>query len=126
MTSPPGAGVVLAEPGTIAAERGRGRRVPVRCYTWAALPDADLTIRLQPRAKRNAVVEERDGVLHVSVAAAAVGGQANAALCKLLAKRLHVPRTRVQIVRGERSREKVVRVEGMALAEARAALGLPA
>lgn len=91
-----------------------------------ALPDADLTIRLQPRAKRNAVVDERDGVLRVSVAAAAVDGQANAALCKLLAKRLHVPRTRVQIVRGERSREKVVRVEGMALAEARAALGLPA
>lgn len=47
------------------------------------MPDADLTVRLQPRAKRNAITGERDGVLCVSVAAAPVEGQANAALCKL-------------------------------------------
>ena len=88
------------------------------------LSNADLTIRLQPRAKRNAILDEREGVLRVSVAAAPVDGQANAALCKLIAKRAGVPRTRVTIVRGERSRDKVVRIEGMALADARAALGL--
>lgn len=88
------------------------------------LSDADLTIRLQPRAKRNAIVDERDGVVRVSVAAAAVDGQANAALCKLLAKRVGVPRTRVTIVRGERSRDKLVRIEGVGLADVRAALGL--
>jgi uncharacterized protein len=44
-------------------------------------------VRLQPRAKRNAIVDERDGVLRVSVAAAPVGGQTNAAPCKLIAKR---------------------------------------
>jgi uncharacterized protein len=88
------------------------------------VPDAELTIRLQPRAKRNAIVGERDGVLRVSVAAAPVDGQANAALCKLLAKRVGVPRTRVTVVRGERSRDKLVRVEGLALAEVRSALGL--
>lgn len=88
------------------------------------MTSADLTIRLQPRARRNAVVDERDGVLRVSVAAAPVDGQANAALCKLIAKRTGVPRTRVTIVRGERSRDKVVRVEGMALADVRSALGL--
>ena len=88
------------------------------------MPDADLSIRLQPRAKRNAIVDERDGVLRVSVAAAPADGQANAALCKLLAKRVGVPRTRVTIVRGERSRDKLVRVQGMALAEVRGALGL--
>lgn len=90
------------------------------------MPDAELTIRLQPRAKRNAIVGERDGVLRVSVAAAPVDGQANAALCKLVAKRVGVPRTRVTVVRGERSRDKLVRVEGLALAEVRSALGLDA
>jgi len=88
--------------------------------------DAQLTIHLTSRAKRNAIVEERDGVLRVSVAAAPVEGQANAALCKLIAKRAGIARGNVRVIRGVRSREKVVYVEGLALAELRRALGLPA
>jgi uncharacterized protein len=87
-------------------------------------PDADLTIRLQPRARRNEIGDERDGVLRVSVAAAPVDGKANAALCKLIAKRAGVARGRVSVIRGERSREKVVRVEGLASGDLRRALGL--
>jgi len=86
--------------------------------------DVDLMVRLQPRAKRNAILDERDGVLRVSVAAAPVGGQANAALCKLIAKRAGVARGRVSVIRGERSREKVVRVEGVEPGELRRALGV--
>jgi len=88
------------------------------------MPDAEFKVRLQPRAKRNAITGERDGVLRVSVAAAPVEGQANAALCKLIAKRAGVARGRVSMVRGERSREKVVRVEGLTPQELRRALGL--
>jgi uncharacterized protein len=88
------------------------------------VPDADMTVRLSPRAKRNAILDLRDGVLRVSVAAAPVEGAANAALCKLIAKRAGVARGRVSVVRGERSREKVVRVEGLPAAELRRALGV--
>jgi len=88
------------------------------------VPDVDLTVRLTPRAKRNAIVDERDGVLRVSVAAAPVEGQANAALCKLIAKRAGVARGRVSVIRGGRSREKVVRVEGVEPGELRRALGV--
>ena len=84
----------------------------------------DLKVRLQPRAKRNAIVDERAGVLRVSVAAAPVEGQANAALCKLIAKRAGIARGRVNVVRGSRSREKVVRIEGLTAGELRHALGL--
>ena len=65
---------------------------------------------------------ERDGVLQVSVAAAPVEGKANAALCKLIAKRAGVARGQVSVIRGERSREKVVRVEGVTPHELRRAL----
>jgi len=88
------------------------------------VPDVDLTVRLTPRAKRNAIVDERDGVLRVSVAAAPVEGQANAALCKLIAKRAGVARGRVSVIRGGRSREKVVRVEWVEPGELRRALGV--
>jgi uncharacterized protein (TIGR00251 family) len=79
---------------------------------------ADLRVRLTPRADRDAVTGVRDGVVHVRVSAPPVDGKANAALCKLLAKRLGVPRSRVEIVRGESARDKTVRVVGLDDAEA--------
>jgi uncharacterized protein YggU (UPF0235/DUF167 family) len=53
-----------------------------------------------------------------------VDGRANAALVKLIAKRAGVAKGRVSLVRGERSRDKLLRVEGLGLAELRRALGL--
>jgi hypothetical protein len=64
----------------------------------------------------------RDGVLLAKVTAAPVDGKANKALCKLIAKRVGVAPSRVGVVRGEKSREKVVRVTGMTQAEVDAAL----
>jgi uncharacterized protein (TIGR00251 family) len=72
------------------------------------------------------VVGEREGKLVVRVAAPPVDGRANDALCKLLAKRAGVPRGQVAIVRGARSREKLVRIEGLTAVALRRALGLPA
>jgi uncharacterized protein (TIGR00251 family) len=69
-------------------------------------------------------VGERDGALVVRVTEPPVHGRANAALVKLIAKRIGVARGRVKIVRGERSREKVLHVEGLRPAELRRALGL--
>ncbi|HTA32428.1 MAG TPA: DUF167 domain-containing protein [Solirubrobacteraceae bacterium] len=83
----------------------------------------DVAVRLKPRAKRNALVREQDGVLHVSVAAAPVDGKANAALCKLIAKRAGVARGQVSVIRGERSREKVVRIDGLTPHELHRAFG---
>jgi uncharacterized protein (TIGR00251 family) len=71
-------------------------------------------VRVVPRAKRTAIAGERDGRLLVRVAAPPVDGKANAAVVKLLAKTLGVPRSSVTIVSGELSRDKVVRVEGVA------------
>ena len=85
---------------------------------------AEIRVRLQPRAGRDELVGERDGRLVVRVSAPPVGGAANDALRKLLAKRLGVARGRVEIVRGERTRDKVVRVEGVNSAQLRRALGV--
>jgi uncharacterized protein (TIGR00251 family) len=81
-------------------------------------------VRLTPRAGANEVVGERDGALLVRVTAPPVDGRANDALCRLIAKRARVGVRSVSVVRGAGAREKVVRVEGIGLAELRAALGL--
>jgi hypothetical protein len=81
-----------------------------------------IEVRLQPRASRDEILGIREGVLHVRVSAPPVAGEANRALCRLIARRLAIPASRVEIVRGERARLKVVAVSGIDAAELAAAL----
>jgi uncharacterized protein len=83
-----------------------------------------LRVRVQPRARRDEVVGERAVAVVVRLAAPPVDGKANAALCAFVAKAAGVPRSRVELVRGATSRDKVVRVIGVAEADLRRALGL--
>jgi uncharacterized protein (TIGR00251 family) len=82
----------------------------------------DISIRLQPRARRNEVVGERAGAVVIRLTAPPVDGKANAALCTFVARAAGVPPSRVSVVRGQTSRDKVVRVEGIPENFLRAAL----
>ena len=81
-------------------------------------------VRVIPRAKRNEIAGVRDGVLLVRVTAPPVEGKANEAVCRLIAKAVGVPRSRVSIVRGLTARDKQVSIEGVPDDEVRWALGL--
>jgi uncharacterized protein (TIGR00251 family) len=70
-------------------------------------------VRVSPRASRSEIHGEHAGALKVSLAAPPVEGEANAALCELLAKRLSVPKRAVGIVHGIRGKSKTVRVLGV-------------
>jgi uncharacterized protein (TIGR00251 family) len=72
-----------------------------------------IRVRLRPRAHRDELIGMRDGVLQARVTAPPVGGRANKALRKLLAEQLDVAPSRVSVVHGEKSRDKLVRVEGV-------------
>jgi len=86
-------------------------------------PDAGtISVRLMPRASADEIVGSRGGALFVRVTAPPVDGRANDALCRLIAKRLRVPVSSVSVIRGARSRDKVVRVEGRSSAELTRAL----
>jgi uncharacterized protein (TIGR00251 family) len=74
---------------------------------------ADLSVRLQPRARRDEVVGERAGAIVIRVTAPPVDGKANAALCAFVARAAGIPPSRVNVVRGQTSRDKVVRVDGV-------------
>ena len=85
---------------------------------------SDFRVRVQPRAGQNEITGTRDGALLVRVTAPPAEGRANAAVCKLVAKRLGVAAGRIEIVRGTHSRDKVLRAHGVEAAHVRAALGL--
>ena len=73
----------------------------------------ELRVRVTARASRDELVGLRDGVLHVRVSAPPVDGKANRAVTRLIAKALGVGRTSVTVIKGERSRDKVVAIEGV-------------
>jgi len=79
-------------------------------------------VRVSPRASRDAIGGAHDGALKVALTAPPVEGAANAALVKLLAKRLGVSKSAVRIVSGESSRNKRVEVDGVSPDQARRSL----
>jgi uncharacterized protein (TIGR00251 family) len=86
------------------------------------LSDAQLTVRVRARARGDELVGMVDGVLVARVSAPPVEGRANRSVCRLIARAVGVAPSKVTIVRGERSRDKLVGVEGMNRAELEAAL----
>ena len=72
----------------------------------------DLTVRVQPAARRSEVVGEHGDALKVRLAAPANDGKANAELVRFLAEAVGVPRRSVEILRGHHARDKVVRLTG--------------
>ncbi len=78
-------------------------------------PKIKISVRLQPRASRDEVTGwNAEGFLRVRVKAPPVDGAANAALIKLIARRLGVPKSKVSLVSGATAHNKVVEIEGVA------------
>lgn len=71
-----------------------------------ARPGAQIAVRVTPGASRDRIAEE-DGVLRVHVTAAPEAGKANAAVQKILARALGVPKSRLRLIRGQTARDKV-------------------
>lgn len=70
-----------------------------------------IEVKVQPRAKRPEVVVTSANSLTVKVTAPPSRGQANEDVRKLLADHFDVPVSRVRIVRGEKSRHKLVALD---------------
>jgi uncharacterized protein (TIGR00251 family) len=77
-----------------------------------------LSLRVTPRASRDELRRNPDGTLTLRLTAPPVEGAANAACCAYLADLFGVNKSRVRVVVGEKSRDKVVEVEGVAPSEA--------
>ena len=78
-----------------------------------------LKLRIVPNARRSEVVGAHGDAIKVKVQAPPVDGKANEALCEFLAEQLQIPARSIEIVGGEKSRDKVVAVADMDLAMAR-------
>jgi uncharacterized protein (TIGR00251 family) len=77
----------------------------------------DIKVRVVPGSSRNQIIGLEDGILKIKLMARPVDGKANKALREFLARRLGLARGSVEIISGERSRQKLVRIYGLPLKE---------
>ncbi|ABF43205.1 protein of unknown function DUF167 [Candidatus Koribacter versatilis Ellin345] len=76
-------------------------------------------VRLQPKAKKTAIIGELNGALKLGVTDPPIDGRANEALIRFVAGLLKVTRSSVTIAAGESSRNKVIRIEGVTAEQVR-------
>ena len=81
-----------------------------------------ITLRVVPRASRNAVGAVAGDVLKVRLQAPPVDGKANKALTRFIASELGIPPRRVTLLTGQTARTKRLFVEGMRVGEVESAL----
>lgn len=80
---------------------------------------AILQFHVVPNARQNKVMGEHNGAIKIKLRAPAVEGKANAALRSFLAEELKIPERSIALERGQKSRAKLIRIEGVSEEEAR-------
>ena len=75
------------------------------------------SVRVVPRASKSEIVGEHDGALKVRIASPPVDGAANAELIKLLAEQFDVSKSNVEIIGGQTSKTKQIRITGITAAQ---------
>ena len=75
-----------------------------------AAPETSIHVRVTPKAAANRITVDADGLIRVYVTTVPEGGKATAAVVQLLAKAIGIPKSRLELLRGETSREKLFRV----------------
>jgi uncharacterized protein (TIGR00251 family) len=81
-----------------------------------------LPVKVQPGAKRCAILGEHNGRLKVAIQAPADRGRANRELLKLLAAELETRCSLLSIVHGETSRDKLIAIDPQEMSSLLAAL----
>jgi uncharacterized protein (TIGR00251 family) len=82
-----------------------------------------IAVRVQPGARKSEILGVHGSELKLRVATPPVDGAANAALIDFIAECLMVRRTEVNLIRGSRSRSKILKIEGISKNGALLALG---
>ena len=66
-----------------------------------------VSLKISPNAKKNEIIKDESGI-KIKITAQPVEGKANKALIEYLSKTFKVPKTSVEIVKGDTSKEKTV------------------
>lgn len=83
---------------------------------------ATLGFYVVPNAKVDSVVGEHRGAIKIKLRAPAVDGKANTALRSFLSKELKIAERQIVLEHGHKSRDKIIRIDGLSEQDVRRCL----
>lgn len=72
-----------------------------------------LTVRIQPNASKNEVLGMVNEMVKIKITAPPVDNKANKECLKFLSKILHIPKSKLLILKGQKTRSKIIQISGM-------------
>ncbi|NLD35575.1 MAG: YggU family protein [Desulfatiglans sp.] len=82
------------------------KKEPDRTYT-------DIAAKILPKSSRNEIMGLEEGIVKIKVTAPPVEGMANKAVIELISKELKIPKKDIEIVSGDKSKNKRIRIHGV-------------
>jgi len=78
-----------------------------------AVPEKNirLSVKVQPNARQQEIQKINEGEYRIHVLSPPAEGKANKEVIDVIASHFHLPRSRVKIIRGKKSRKKIVILE---------------
>lgn len=69
-----------------------------------------LNLKISPNASKNAILKDETGI-KIKLTAQPIEGKANKALVEFLSKQLKIPKTSIEILKGESSKDKTLLIK---------------
>ena len=76
-----------------------------------------LPVRIQPRASKDEIVGEYNGALKIKLTSPPVEGEANRRCIEFLSKRFKIAKSQLEIIKGEKSKDKLIKIIGLRRAD---------
>jgi uncharacterized protein (TIGR00251 family) len=80
---------------------------------------ADIRVKVVPRSSRNQLAGREENVYRIKVTSPPVEGKANKALIAFLAEKLDIPKRKIELLSGQRSRTKTIRIHHLTAEQVR-------
>lgn len=75
----------------------------------------EVAIYVQPNSSKTQVIGKHNGQLKIKIKAPPLDGKANTEVIEFFSKLLKIPKKRIHLLKGEKSREKKILIEGTSL-----------
>ncbi len=76
-----------------------------------------LSVKILPNSSKNEIIKNDDGSIKVKLTAQPIEGKANKALLEFLSKQFKIPKTSMEIVKGQTSKDKTISIKTEKLLE---------